>query len=421
EEYHTNSIPTAMSVPGAELIYRFKDLVPSPATTVVVNCGGRTRSIIGAQSLINAGVPNKVVSLKDGTMAWHLAGFEVIKGAERRPPAVSPASAEAARNAAAAVAKRFAIPRIDAATLAAWRTESSRRSLYVLDVRTPEEYAAGHVAGVRSAPGGQLVQETDNYLATWGARVVLVDSDGVRDVMTASWLKQMGWTDVAVMSLADLPGERITGPHRPRTLGLEKATAATVTPSELKQRLDTGKATVIDLEYSKPYRSGHIPGAWFATRTRLADALKKVPATETIVLTSPDGALARIAATEVASASSTPVAALAGGTWAWTAAGLPLEKGDGHMADTPDDVWLPARERGGDRDRHARLPRLGNRPGQPDGHRRRPAIPGGKSLIPPPRQPVGWVRRPRRRATRNQPNRRNPTRPPSTYSQSFAR
>jgi rhodanese-related sulfurtransferase len=60
-EYHSNSIPTAVSVPGAKLVYRFKDLVPSPSTMVIVNCGGRTRSIIGAQSLINAAVPNKVV------------------------------------------------------------------------------------------------------------------------------------------------------------------------------------------------------------------------------------------------------------------------------------------------------------------------------------------------------------------------
>ncbi|MGA8195183.1 MAG: rhodanese-like domain-containing protein, partial [Acetobacteraceae bacterium] len=78
EEYHDNSIPGAISVPGAELLYRFADLVPSPDTTVVVNCGGRTRSIIGAQSLIDAGVPNKVVSLQNGTQAWHLSGLQVL-------------------------------------------------------------------------------------------------------------------------------------------------------------------------------------------------------------------------------------------------------------------------------------------------------------------------------------------------------
>src|SRR6516162_1893755 len=134
-EYHTNSIPTAVSVPGAELVYRFKDLVPSPSTTVIVNCGGRTRSIIGAQSLINAGVPNKVVSLKDGTMAWHLAGFQIAEGADQRPPEVSPASVEVARRSVERIAGGLRIPRIDSITLAAWRAESDRRSLYVLDVR----------------------------------------------------------------------------------------------------------------------------------------------------------------------------------------------------------------------------------------------------------------------------------------------
>ena len=326
-EYHTNSIPTAVSVPGAELVYRFKDLVPSPSTMVIVNCGGRTRSIIGAQSLINAGVPNKVVSLKDGTMAWHLAGFQVAQGADRRPPEVSAASAEAARQSVERIASGLDIPRIDSAMLAAWRAESDRRSLYVLDVRTPEEYEAGHVAGMRSAPGGQLVQETDNYLATWGARVVLADTDGVRAVMTASWLKQMGWDDVAVIRLEDVPGSRVTGPHRPLALGLERERVATISPVELKRRLEAGKVTLIDLEYSKLYRNGHIPGAWFATRTRLGPVLEKLPLAESIVLTSPDGDLARVAAAELARTAAQPVHALEGGTRAWSVAGYPLAIG----------------------------------------------------------------------------------------------
>ena len=350
EEYHTNSIPTAVSVPGAELVLRFKDLVPSPSTTIVVNCGGRTRSIIGAQSLINAGVPNKVVSLKDGTMAWHLAGFQVIQGADRRPPNVSAEGATAARKAAASVAERFAISRIDAGTLAAWRAESDVKSLYVLDVRTPEEYAAGHVAGIRSAPGGQLIQETDNYLATWGARVVLVDDDGVRASMTASWLKQMGWTDVAVIALDAVPGPRAAGPYRAGALGLATATAPTIDVAELKGHLDSGTATVVDLEYSKPYKKCHIPGAWFSTPGRLASVLAKLPTTGPLVVTSPDGALARLAATRLAKTASRPVVALAGGTDAWVAAGQPLETGADRLADTTDDVWLPARERGGDRE-----------------------------------------------------------------------
>jgi rhodanese-related sulfurtransferase len=350
EEYNTNSIPTAVSVPGAELVYRFKDLVPSPNTTVIVNCGGRTRSIIGAQSLINAGVPNRVVSLKDGTMAWYLAGFEVVQGAERRPPEITTRYANEARAAAEKVASRLGIKQIDATTLARWRQEEDIRSLYVLDVRTPEEYAAGHVRGIRSAPGGQLVQETDNFLATWGARVVLVDTDGVRAIMTASWLKQMGWDDVAVIKLDELTGDHGNGSYRPVALGLEHAAVDTIAPAELKQRLDAGTATVFDLAYSKPYLRGHIPGAWFATRTRLAQVMSELPQSEVVALTSPDGDLARIAAAELSASTPQPVLALEGGTQTWAAAGYPLATGDEHLADKRDDVWLPARERGVDRE-----------------------------------------------------------------------
>ena len=129
EEYHSNSIPGAVSVPGAELVYRFHELAPSPDTFVVVNCGGRTRSIIGAQSLIDAGVPNRVVSLKDGTMAWHLAGLGVVLGATGRAPEVSAGGVAAAHQRADAVARRYGVPVIDRATLAEWQREADLRTL----------------------------------------------------------------------------------------------------------------------------------------------------------------------------------------------------------------------------------------------------------------------------------------------------
>src|SRR5271168_1701381 len=198
EEYHSNTIPGAISVPGGELVYRFRELVPSQDTFVVVNCGGRTRSIIGAQSLIDAGVPNRVVSLKDGTMAWHLAGLGVVSGATGRAPEVSSEGVAAARQRAEAVARRYGVPVIDRGTLAEWRREADRRTLHVMDVRDPAEYRAGHMPGSAMAPGGQLIQETDSWLGVWGARVVLVDDTGVRARMTASWLKRMGWDAVVL-------------------------------------------------------------------------------------------------------------------------------------------------------------------------------------------------------------------------------
>lgn len=232
------------------------------------------------------------------------------------------------------------------ATLAAWRAETDRRTLYVLDVRTPEEYRAGHLASARSAPGGQLVQETDAHIATWNARVVLVDDNGVRATVTASWLKQMGWNEVAVLVANPSRGDWQSGPHVPHVLGLEGAAATSIEPAALRDKLAAGDTVVVDLDTSRRYTHGHIPGAWFAIRTRLAEDLGKLPKAETIVLTSPDGALARLAAAELAGSTSAVVQVLAGGTEAWNAAGLPLEAGPTHLASEPDDVVLSARERG---------------------------------------------------------------------------
>jgi rhodanese-related sulfurtransferase len=192
EEYHTMNIPGSISVPGAELALRARALAPDPATTIIVNCAGRTRSIIGTQSLVNAGLPNKVMALRNGTIGWTLEGQALERGAERRFCSVTSAQAAEAALAARKVADLAAVRRANSRDLARFVVESSRSS-YLLDVRTPEEYAAGHLSGFRSAPGGQLVQETDVTAPVRGARIVLTDDDGVRANMTASWLAQMGW------------------------------------------------------------------------------------------------------------------------------------------------------------------------------------------------------------------------------------
>ena len=345
EEFHSNSIPTAISVPGAELVYRFTDLVQSPDTMVVVNCGGRTRSIIGAQALINAGVRNKVVSLKNGTQAWHLSGYQVEKGATAQAPSVSAAGRAAARAMAAEVARRFGVTSIDLATLQRWRAESRSRTLYVFDVRTAEEYAAGHLPGAKHIPGGQLVQETDRHAATWGARVVVTDDDGVRAIMTAHWLKQMGWEVAALTFSPSDATER--GARSQPVLGLDGVTVPSIDVAELKARLDAGTAVVVDLDWSRDYAAGHIPGAWYAIRARLDVALDSLPKAGAIVFTSRDGALARLAAAEWNGRVAVPMFALAGGTTAWKGAGLPLETGATRMASTADDMRLRAREMAG--------------------------------------------------------------------------
>ena len=337
DEYRKMSIPGGIDCPGAELVYRFHDTVRSPETLVVVNCAGRTRSIIGAQSLIDAGVPNRVVALENGTMGWHLAGFALEHGRTHHAPDPTPAGLAKARDAAARVAERCGVAVIGPERLDQFRREQDARTIYLFDVRTPEEYAAGHLPGAHSAPGGQLVQATDAYAATRNARIVLVDGDGVRARMTASWLARMGWPEVYMLEGID--GAVETGPEPVRVLGLDATDAAMVSVAELAGLLARGAAVVIDLDTSLAYREQHIPGAWFAIRSRLAAALPKLPGEGTLVLTSRDGVLARLAAPELAALTKRPVAVLDGGTAAWRAAGQRLASGEEHMADAPIDAW----------------------------------------------------------------------------------
>jgi rhodanese-related sulfurtransferase len=343
DEYSRVSIPTGINVPGAELVLRAREIAPSPDTMIVVNCAGRTRSIIGAQSLINAGVPNKVVALRNGTMGWSLAGFACDNGKNHRAPEVSPKTLGWARTAAHHVAESHGVQRIDRLALDALRKDATR-TLYLFDVRDPAEYAAGHVAGATSAPGGQLVQATDQYVGTLGARIVLVDDAEVRAAMTGSWLRQMGWKDVFVLTEAG------SDRQRPETAILDSAaqSASTIDCATLSELLSRHAATVVDLSSSRDYLAGHIPGAWFAIRSRLDRAVKTIPLSGTLVLTSEDGALGRLAAAEAEALVDVPVRILAGGNAAWQAAGYPLTAEPKKMADDTVDQWRKPYERSGD-------------------------------------------------------------------------
>ncbi len=342
DEYARVSIPNATSMPGAELVLRIRDLAPLPQTLVVVNCAGRTRSIIGAQSLINAGLPNKVVALRNGTMGWSLSGLKCESGKVKRAPGPSPDSLKWAKEAAARVAERYAVQRIDLARLDRMQAETALRTLYLLDVRDPDAYERGHIRGAVSAPGGQLVQATDQYVGTLGARIVLIDDAEVRAVMTASWLIQMGWNEVYVLVAKGSE----TGRAPVQVLGKHEWPDARIEPAELEALVARGTATVVDLSISRTYRAGHLPGAWFAIRPRLRTALSKVmPTGSTLVLTSEDGIVAGLAVPEARSLTSLRVVYLAGGNAAWKGAGYALEAGAGRFADEPVDVWLKPYER----------------------------------------------------------------------------
>jgi len=351
EEYARGCIPGAWSVPGAELVLRITDLVPTPDIPIVVHCGGRTRSFIGAESLRRMALPNPVVALENGTMGWQLAGLEPERGASRWPPPVSAKSRSVGEAAAHRVAKEDDIQFVDADAVRAALARRAEENVYFLDVRTVEEYKAGHPAGAVWAPGGQVIQATDEYIAVRDSTVVLTCDGVVRSVMTASWLQRMGFTRVRVLrgglvAWRAAGGAIETGYPVVAPFGYETARArVTTVPPRALQAEDT--ALIIDIDESDAYEAGHVPGAIWLCRSRLElTAPVAIGAGRPVVLTCADGVMSTLSVAALEAAGVGPVRVLAGGKRAWAADGLGLQSGATKLGDEADDVVAKPYQRG---------------------------------------------------------------------------
>ena len=336
-EYRLFNIPGGISCPNAELPLRIDRLAPDPKTKIVVNCAGRTRSIIGAQTLIDFGVPNEVVALENGTQAWWLEGLTVERGANRQAPgpAENAALLGDKRARARTHAERHGVAFVTAAQVAGFLADDARTS-FLFDIREAHEYAAGHLPGFVHAPGGQLVQATDQWLGIRHARIIVTDGEGelVRAPMTAAWLRQLGH-DASVMAWDGSAEATLTAAKRaavtPRA-DTRNPPIAEITAGTLAARLASGGVRVIDLRASADFRRGHIPGSVWSIRPRIGAVLgNKV---QPIVIAADDPAIARMAAIDAAEAGNADVQILAGGVAAWQAAGQTLEASPGAPPDS---------------------------------------------------------------------------------------
>ena len=349
EEYHRGCIPGSISVPGGELVLRIGELVKRPETTIVVHCGGRTRSYIGAESLRRMRLPNPVVALENGTMGWELAGLTLERGATRTAPEPGDKSRAQAAATAARVASEDRVRALDVDEVRRVWDERRQRNVYLVDVRTADEYEAGHVAGSMWAPGGQAVQATDDYFAVRGASFVFICDGSGRSTITAAWFARMGVPDVnvlagGVMAWQDAGGLIENGQTEPVPFGWETARAATRyrKPGELRD------AVIIDVGMSDEYARGHVPGAAWICRSRLETKIATAAPDRArpVVLTSGDGVDATLAAVTLSALGYKDVSVLEGGTRRWKDAGRTLEQGTTRLLDEADDVVLKPYQRG---------------------------------------------------------------------------
>ena len=322
-EYRKMSLPGALCCPNAELGYRLRRLVPDESTTVVINCAGRTRSILGVEGLRLLGIRNPLFALENGTQGWRLAGFDLDHGTEPQPlPEPSAEDLHKLANIARSIISTHTLETITPETLADWQGDDTR-STYLLDVRTDREYAQGHWPGARHAPGGQLVQATDQYVAVRYARLVLSDDNRLRAAATAVRLRQMGH----LVYLLDADASQ--GEARPDSDG--KETRSLPELAEQFGRSALGVDAILDASGGMEYRDAHIRGAHWVTRARLDNI--DYPHDARLLVTGRESAAVQGVVADLATAGYTQLDSCVGSPAIWSGAGFDLDS----TPDSPSD------------------------------------------------------------------------------------
>ena len=192
-EYNKMSIPKSICCPNAELFYRVSSHIKDMNTEIIINCAGRTRSIIGAQTLINFGIKNKVKALENGTQGWFLSELS-LEHNKNKYLEVLPNDLEI-QQLQNKVLKLTNDLNIDLINLkkAQELIIDKKKSTFIFDVTTSKTISI--TPGIiMNVPGGQLIQATDKYIGVWKATVILVDDgDLIRAGTTSFWLKKMGY------------------------------------------------------------------------------------------------------------------------------------------------------------------------------------------------------------------------------------
>ena len=349
EEYGRFCIPGGLNVPGGDLILWADALKRKPETTVVINCAGRTRSIIGTAALLRLGL-NNVRALKNGTMGWVLAGLEL----ESTPTRVTSAAPEQSRNQAQEIALRIAdeekVPWISARELTDQLANDA--VTYLIDVRSENEYDNSHIPGSLNVPGGQAVQRADDFVAVKNGRIIFVSNQSARAVMAAYWYRQMGFRDVKVLqggleAWRDRGGPVKSGGSQNEPLGFAaaKKVARMLVAGEVSSLLQNSSASILHVGSSSDFAAVHLPGSKWISRGWLELKLTSLwtDKAQPIMLSCRDGQSSILAARTLAEMGYKEIFVLDGGVQMWARAGYPTERGlESCLVESNDVVLSPS-------------------------------------------------------------------------------
>lgn len=353
EEHRQGCIPGGHSSPSFEIALHAEELARR-YDTVVVNCAGRTRSIIGTATLRRLGF-GPVEALENGTMGWRLAGLTLETGAHRVLPSAAADSVARVAAVARGVAQEAGVHTIDPADLRTLLADRDRRLAYAFDVRPLDAYRDGHVTGSVALPGGQAVQRTDDFVAVPGAPVVFMDDGDARAWLTAWWFTRMGFERVFVLA-GGLPAWRAAG------LPLETGRGRTPSPLLCEARIavpqlgadamaamlrDRLAPVLLDVGTSRQFAEAHLPGARWIPRGWLEAREDEIGRRDTsLVVTARDPDQAVLAAATLRQRGFSNAAALREGTAVWAERGHPVERGLPGGMDEGGDVVDPPYHKG---------------------------------------------------------------------------
>lgn len=324
EEYAKMRIPGAVCLPNGELAHRAAILAPD--APIVITCAGRTRGIVGAIGLRLAGHQGPLYALENGTQGWALSGRNLERGNDATAfPVLDEAAEATSQQAGERLMQRFDLSRVDAAG-ADTMLRNEALTTYLVDVRTRDEVCLNPVPGAVHAPGGQLVQATDQWLAVRHAQVILCCDTGLRSALAAFWLRQLGYHPY-ILPLEE--ARLLAAPSRPliRLPGIGSINA----PLALAA-MGAG-ARLIDLRGSMSYRAGHVAGACWGIRPRLGQLVGQDRGRRDILLVSDTPEEAALAAFDLAQAGIKSIRRVEGGQDALRQAGAAIETNAGQPPD----------------------------------------------------------------------------------------